>query len=75
MVKNWNKLSQGDKNYWIMVYQGHSKLTHSSDVPSQYIEHIEKIEKKRKNKELEEDKKHNPWKYKETCLGKRGLMR
>lgn len=32
-IKDWDLLSQGSKNYWILIYQGYSKLNGNDPIP------------------------------------------
>jgi hypothetical protein len=73
-TKDWNLLSENEKQYWILIYKGHSKLNGHDPVPNQYIKHLEKIQKDKEIKDLEQDKKDNPWKYIKTYLGKKGRV-
>ena len=64
-IKNWDLLSQSEKSYWILIHKGYSKLNGHDFVPDQYIQHLKKIQK---------DKKDFPWKYIQTYLGKKGKV-
>ena len=44
-VKDWNLLSVNEKQYWILIHKGHSKLNGHDPVPEKYIPRIEGIEK------------------------------
>mgnify|MGYP003647999131 CR=1 FL=1 len=74
-TKSWDLLSQGEKQYWILIYQGHSKLNGNDFIPEEYLSHLKEIEDNKQKKLLEEDKKNNPWKHKPAFLGKRGRVR
>ena len=74
-IKDWDLLSQGEKSYWILIHKGHSKLNGHDPVPDQYIKHLQKLQKDKEIKDLEQDKKYNPWKYIKTYLGKRGRVK
>ena len=75
MVKNWNKLKQNEKNYWLLLYQGHAKLSGQQDIPKAYLKPIIELEEKREKQEFQQDKKDNSWKYINHYLGKRGRVR
>ena len=49
MVKNWNKLKQNEKNYWLLLYQGQAKLSGQQDIPKAYLKPIMELEKKRES--------------------------
>jgi len=42
-TKDWNLLSLNEKQYWILIYKGHSKLNGHDPVPEKYIPKIKGI--------------------------------
>lgn len=47
-IKPWNKLTRGEQMYFVYVYNGHSKMSGSFDIPQQYIRAIETMEEERR---------------------------
>ena len=52
MAKNWNKLKQNEKNYWLLLYQGQAKLSGQQDIPKAYLKPIMELEKKREKQRI-----------------------
>ena len=56
-IKDWDLLSQGSKNYWILIYQGYSKLNGNDPIPKKYIKYLEKIQKNKDSEKLKKRQK------------------
>ena len=47
-LKPWNKLTRGEQMYFLYVYNGHSKMSGSYNIPKEYIRSLETMEEERR---------------------------
>ena len=50
-IKPWNKLTRGEQMYFLYVYNGHSKMSGSYNIPKEYIRSLETMEEERRKEE------------------------